>query len=574
MATTRIIPLHAGKGRTVGKAISDIIDYVKNPEKTDHGRLITSYQCDSRVADAQFLLDKQTYAARTGRVRGADDVIAYHLRQSFVPGEITPEEANRLGVELARRFTKGKHAFVVCTHIDKSHTHNHIIWNSTTLECDRKFRNFWGSTRAVHRLSDTICIENGYSIVEAPKRRGQSYNKWLGDAAKPSHKELLRQAIDRALAQKPTSLEELLRLLEQDGFTVHRRGKTISISAEGWGNNVRFDRLGDGYTLDDLLAVLPGQKEHTPRKQPAPQAAPPKVNLLVDIQAKLQAGKGAGYARWAKVFNLKQMAQTLNYLSEHGLLDYADLETKTAEATARYNALSDQIKAAEKRMAEIAVLRTHIVNYAKTRDTYVAYRKAGYSRKFRQEHEEEILLHQAAKEAFKELNVKKLPTVKELQTEYAKLLADKKEAYAEYRQARAAMRELLTVKNGQLVDHGGIVFNHLFRGPLLTRDGGFDRGTVQQHFLFGHPLNTPVIVFIQHTTEAPGIPPSEEFSYAFRSPLWRGLDNLSRLPCRKSLKSSSEIHFQVALMVKAFIFQAVALLLIYVACRTMANVLL
>ena len=203
----------------------------------------------------------------------------------------------------------------------------------------------------------------------------------------------------------------------------------------------------DGYTLDDLLAVLSGQKEHTPRKQPAAQTAPPKVNLLVDIQAKLQAGKGAGYVRWAKVFNLKQMAQTLNYLSEHGLLDYADLETKTAEATARYNALSDQIKAAEKRMAEIAVLRTHIVNYAKTRETYVAYRKAGYSKKFRQEHEEEILLHQAAKEAFNELNVKKLPTIKELQTEYAQLLADKKKAYGEYRQARAAMRELLTVKN-------------------------------------------------------------------------------------------------------------------------------
>ena len=296
-------------------------------------------------------------------------------------------------------------------------------------------------------MSDTICIENGYSIVEAPKRRGQSYNKWLGDTAKPSHKEQLRQSIDRALAQKPASLEELLRLLEQDGFTVHRRGKTISIGAEGWDKNVRFDRLGDGYTPDDLLAVLSGQKEHTPRKQPTPQTAPPKINLLVDIQDKLKAGKGAGYARWAKVFNLKQMAQTLNYLSEHGLLDYADLETKTTEATARYNALSDQIKAAEKRMAEIAVLRTHIVNYAKNRETYVAYRKAGYSRKFYAEHEDEIRLHQAAKEAFNELNVKKLPTVKELQTEYAQLLADKKVAYAEYRHARAAMRELLTVKN-------------------------------------------------------------------------------------------------------------------------------
>lgn len=245
MATTRIMPLHAGKGRTVGKAISDIIDYVKNPDKTDHGRLITSYQCDSRVADAQFLLDKQTYAARTGRVRGADDVIAYHLRQSFVPGEITPEEANRLGVELARRFTKGKHAFIVCTHIDKAHVHNHIIWNSTTLECDRKFRNFWGSTRAVHRLSDTICIENGYSIVEAPKRRGQSYNKWLGDAAKPSHKEQLRQAIDRALAQKPASLEELLRLASpftgaaKPSPSAQRAGATTS-ALTGWETATRW----------------------------------------------------------------------------------------------------------------------------------------------------------------------------------------------------------------------------------------------------------------------------------------------------------------------------------------------
>ena len=446
MATTRIIPLHTGKGRTVGKAISDIIDYVKNPDKTDHGRLITSYQCDSRVADAQFLLDKQTYAARTGRVRGADDVIAYHLRQSFVPGEITPEEANRLGVELARRFTKGRHAFIVCTHIDKAHVHNHIIWNSTTLECDRKFRNFWGSTRAVHRLSDTICIENGYSIVEAPKRRGQSYNKWLGDAAKPSHKEQLRQAIDRALEQKPASLEELLRLLEQDSFTVHRRGKTISISAEGWDKNVRFDRLGDGYTLDDLLAVLSGQKEHTPRKRPAPQTAPPKVNLLVDIQAKLQAGKGAGYVRWAKVFNLKQMAQTVNYLTEHNLLEYAVLEEKAAAVTTHHNELSAKIKAAEKRMAEIAVLRTHIINYAKTRDTYVAYRKAGYSKKFREEHEEEILLHQAAKNAFDDMGVKKLPKVKELQAEYAKLLEEKKKTYAEYRRSREEMRELLAAK--------------------------------------------------------------------------------------------------------------------------------
>ncbi len=166
MATTRLMPLHTGKGRTVGQAISAIIDYTENPQKTDGGRLITSWQCDSRIADAEFLFNKNQYIQKTSRVRGEDDVIAYHLRQSFVPGEITPEDANRLGCELAKRFTKGNHAYIVCTHIDKAHIHNHVIWNSTALSQTRKFRNFWGSSRAVRRLNDTICIENGYSIVE------------------------------------------------------------------------------------------------------------------------------------------------------------------------------------------------------------------------------------------------------------------------------------------------------------------------------------------------------------------------------------------------------------------------
>ena len=445
MATTRIMPLHIGKGRTESRAISDIIDYVANPQKTDNGKLITGYGCDSRTADAEFLLAKRQYIAATGRVRGADDVIAYHVRQSFKPGEITPEEANRLGVEFAKRFTKGNHAFVVCTHIDKSHVHNHIIWSSVSLEYDRKFRNFWGSTRAVRRLSDTICIENGLSIVENPKPHGKSYNKWLGDQAKPSHREQLRVMIDRALEQKPADFDTLLKLLSEMGCEASRRGKSYRLKLSGWEKAARMDSLGEGYGLEDLRAVLSGKKAHTPRKKVVAQAEP-KVNLLVDIQAKLQTGKGAGYARWAKVFNLKQMAQTVNFLTEHRLLDYGELAEKAAAATAHHNELSAQIKAAEKRMAEIAVLRTHIVNYAKTRENYVAYRKAGYSRKFREEHEQEILLHQAAKNAFDEMGVKKLPKVKDLQAEYAKLLEEKKKTYAEYRRSREEMRELLTAK--------------------------------------------------------------------------------------------------------------------------------
>ena len=234
MATTRIMPLHTGKGRSVGNAIRDILDYVENPDKTDRGRLITAHGCNGPIADAEFLFSKQQYLARTGRRRGADDVIAYHVRQAFVPGEVTPEEANRIGVEFARRFTKDDHAFIVCTHIDRAHVHNHIIWNSTSLDCTRKFRNFWGSTRAVRRLSDTLCIENGLSIVEDPKPKGQTYDKWLGTQAKPSHRELLRQAIDRAMERGPEDLEALLKLLQEAGFSARRLWGSRPVCRAHW----------------------------------------------------------------------------------------------------------------------------------------------------------------------------------------------------------------------------------------------------------------------------------------------------------------------------------------------------
>ena len=195
-----------------------------------------------------------------------------------------------------------------------------------------------------------------------------------------------------------------------------------------------------------MLDVLTGKRTHTPDAKNIRQKNSPKVNLLVDIQAKLNNGKGAGYARWASVFNLKQMAQTMNYLRENGLMDYAALSQRVSEASSRYSELSAKIKAAETRMAEIAILKTHIINYSKTRKVYAAYRKAGYSKKFLAEHESEVILHKAAKKAFDELGVSKLPTVKNLQAEYASLLAGKKAAYADYRAARDSMKELLTVK--------------------------------------------------------------------------------------------------------------------------------
>ena len=444
MATTRLIPLHTGKGRNFGKAIRNVIGYVSNPKKTHQGELVTGFGCNPETADGEFLLMKREYIAQTGRLRGKDDVIAYHLRQSFVPDEITPEEANRIGCELASRFTHGQHAYVVATHEDRRHVHSHIIISAVNLDCDRKFRNFWGSSKAIRRLSDTLCIQNGLSIIEQPKGHSKSYNKWLGNEAKTSQRDGLREAIDAALARQPKDFEELLTMLQRGGWEV-KRGKRISLKGKGQERFKRLDSLGEDYSEAALRAIIAGEKEHHPREKKTVQPMR-QVNLLVDIQAKLQAGKGAGYERWAKVFNLKQMAQTLNYLSENNLMNIEDLTAKTDAAIARVHELQVTIRETEKRMAELHALKGHIINYVKTREVYVAYRMAGYSKKFVAEHEQEIRLHQAAKEAFSALGTQKIPKVKAIQAEYDTLREKKKQAYAAYHQAQDEMRQLLTVR--------------------------------------------------------------------------------------------------------------------------------
>lgn len=444
MATTRIISMHINKGKTVAQCLTDRTDYAKNPDKTAEGELVSAYECDPATVDAEFLLAKRQYRTLTGREQ-KNDVIAYQVRQSFRPGEITPELANQIGYELAMKFTKGRHAFIVATHIDKAHIHNHVIWNSTALDCTRKFRDFLGSGRAVRTISDRLCLEHSLSIIENPKLGNSSYGKWLGDKKKPSYQDRLRLAIDAALAEKPADYDAFVQVLQAAGYE-YKGGKQPGFRTAGQEKFTRLRALKDGYSELEIRAVLAGEKAHTPKKKAPVKREPQRVNLLVDIQAKLQAGKGAGYERWAKVFNLKQMAQTINYLTENGLLEYAALEERAAVVTAHFNDLSGQIKSAEKRLGEIAVLRTHIVNYSKTREVYVAYRKAGYSKQFLAEHEADILLHKAAKKAFDELSIKKLPTIKALQTEYAELLAEKKKAYPEFVKVREKMKEVLTAK--------------------------------------------------------------------------------------------------------------------------------
>ena len=293
IATTRIISMHINRSRTVAQCLTDRTDYAKNPEKTQGGELVSSFACDPATVDAEFLFAKRQYRAATGRDQ-KNDVIAYQVRQSFKPGEVTPEEANRIGYEFAERFLKGKHAFIVATHTDRRHVHNHIIWNSTTLDCKGKFRDFLRSAMAVRRLSDLVCLEHRLSVIEKPQRGGLTYDKWLGDKAKPSQREQLRQAIDAALERRPADLDALLALLAGAGIEVQHRGKSISLRTGTGKKFLRLDRLGEGYGETELRAVLAGEKEHKPGRKRDTRQPAQRVSLLVDIEAKLRAGKGTG----------------------------------------------------------------------------------------------------------------------------------------------------------------------------------------------------------------------------------------------------------------------------------------
>ena len=452
MATTRIIPLRRNKGKTISQCLYDRTAYAINPEKTGNYEYVSCFECCPELADVEFAFSKRIYAQITGRdpiyTSGKlHDVLAYQVRQSFKPGEITPEEANKIGYELASRFLKGKHAFLVATHTDKKHIHNHILWNSATLDCTKKFRNFFGSTFAIRRLSDQICIEHGISIVENPKKSAsKTYDKWLGESGrKPTNRGFVREAIDEILSEKPTDFSDFLSRLQRNGFTI-KVGAHITLSHPNFKKNIRMNSLGKGYTEDEIRTIIEGRlPPHIPKKKRivSERKGP---SLLIDIQAALDAGKGPGYANWAKHFNLTQMARAMLYLKEHSLVDYNELSARTETSSQKVSELRSQIRNAESRMKEISRLKTQLINYSKTKTVYSEYRAKGYAKKFYAAHADEIEAHKAAKRFFDETGLSKLPSVKELSAEYQQL-ADKKDAwYRELHGIKDEQHELVVCK--------------------------------------------------------------------------------------------------------------------------------
>ena len=439
MAATRLIAMHQNKGRSLQKCLKDRTDYAQNPEKTDGGELVSSYQCDPEFVEEQFAASKEEYLDITGR-KIVGDIIAYQIRQSFKPGEITPEEANKIGYETAMRWTKGEHAFIVATHIDRAHIHNHIIYNSTALSCDTKFRNFLFCGVALQKVSDLVCLENGLSVIE-PLKPGQRVKR-TEYPDRRSFREDIRTAIDACLEKKPKDMDELLRLLLEMGY-VSKRGKYVSVKGPGQKKFLRFRSLGAGYREQDLERYFAGEARNVAVVEET--QTEPKLDMLLDIQKMIAKGKGPGYERWAKVHNIKQMAQTLLFLEEHNLRDYDELAAKAKDVSAIFGEITERQKALEARLTEIAELKKHIINYSKNKEIYVQYRKCGYSKKFFEEHREEITLHKAAKEAFSKIQGK-IPSIRELNQEYAEVLQEKKKTYAEYRKARQEMKDYQTAK--------------------------------------------------------------------------------------------------------------------------------
>ena len=334
--------------------------------------------------------------------------------------------------------------------------HNHIIFNSTTLDCARKFRDFRLSGLALARLSDIVCLEHRLTvIIRKPYGERQKRTEY---PEKKSQRDEICESIDAALARKPKDFLELIGILREAGYE-YKDGKQPALRGKGHARFARFRSLGKGYSVEELCEVIAGNAVHKSKsaKKTRTSARSAQVHqkeellFLIDIRAKMQAGKGAGYARWAKVFNLKQMAKAMMFMEEHGIKSYAELKEKADGISEKCDALLESVKADEARMSEVSVLRKHLINYAKTKDVFAAYKASGYNREFYEAHRDSLVLRSVAKKAFdayKKENGsdKKLPRISELNTEYSMLLERKKSSYAEYRKTKAEMQDWLVAQ--------------------------------------------------------------------------------------------------------------------------------
>ena len=423
MAVTKIKPIKS----TLSKALA----YIQNPAKTDEKLLVSSFGCSYETADIEF-----AYTLSQALEKGNN--LAHHLMQSFEPGEVSYEKAHEIGRQLADAVTKGQHEYVLTTHIDKGHIHNHVIFCAVNFIDHRKYNSNKRSYYGIRNISDRLCRENGLSVL-VPEKGGKGKNYAVYKKEKTA-KAKLKLAVDTLIPQV-SDFEELLARLQAEGFTI-KRGKYVSCLVPGQERFTRLKTLGADYTEEAIRERIAGRRTKA-AKAPREQRG---VSLLIDIENSIKAAQSRGYEQWAKIHNLKQAAKTMNFLTENKIEQYADLVSRIEEMAAESGQAADALKNAEKRLADMAVLIKNVSTYQKTKPVYDAYRKARNREKYRAGQEQAIILHEAAARSLKATGIAKLPNLAALQSEYEALQAQKEALYADYGKLKKKVREYDIIK--------------------------------------------------------------------------------------------------------------------------------
>ena len=426
MAVTKIKPIKS----TLKKAL----DYIQNPDKTDGKMLVSSFGCSPETADIEF---EFTIAQALNRGNN----LAHHLIQSFAPGEVDYQKAHEIGKQLADAVTKGQYEYVLTTHIDKGHVHNHIIFCSVNFVDYHKYNSNERSYYGIRNMSDRLCRENGLSVV-APQKggKGKSYAEYLAEKTGTSWKGKLKTAVDGLIPQV-SCFEELLSRLQAAGYEI-KPGKYVSCRAPGQERFTRLKTLGADYTEEAIRERIEGRRTRA-AKAPKRETG---VSLLIDIENSIKAAQSRGYEQWAKIHNLKQAAKTLNFLTEHQISRYEDLTAKITEIQTESDKAGDALKEVEKRLADMAVLIKNVSTFQKTKPAYDTYRKARNKERYRAAHEGTVILHEAAAKALKAAGISKLPNLAALQAEYEKLQEQKEALRADYGKLKKQVREYDVIK--------------------------------------------------------------------------------------------------------------------------------
>ena len=426
MAVTKIKPVKS----TLKKAL----DYIQNPDKTDGKMLVSSFGCSPETADIEF-----EFTIAQALDRGNN--LAHHLIQSFEPGEVDYQKAHEIGKQLADAVTKGQYEYVLTTHIDKGHVHNHIIFCAVNFVDYHKYNSNKRSYYGIRNMSDRLCRENGLSVVVPQKGgKGKSYAEYLAEKTGTSWKGKLKTVVDGLIPQV-SSFEELLSRLQGLGYEI-KPGKYVSCRAPGQERFTRLKTLGADYTEEAIRERIEGRRTRT-AKAPKTERG---VSLLIDIENSIKAAQSRGYEQWAKIHNLKQAAKTLNFLTEHQISRYENLTAKITEIQTESDKAGDALKEVEKRLADMAVLIKNVSTFQKTKPAYDTYRKARNKERYRAAHEGTVILHEAAAKALKAAGISKLPNLAALQTEYEKLQEQKEALRADYGKLKKQVREYDVIK--------------------------------------------------------------------------------------------------------------------------------